>query len=233
MMIAAKLARIERFLARKGIALQVTRRPPAEPGAIRRAEDALGRPLPADLRETYAQFADGFEVAWDDVRSNTDFDFGRFDLPDLETLVRNSLEFRAQTRGWLDNPEEYIDADGIDEAIPVLRHMLDWAVVWPYVGDADHVCIDLPSGAVVYHDYEWSSYKPFGFIDYKPFGFIDLPSGAAVHNGGLVATSWSELVDRWGDVCFLFFKDCSAQYPPGPDRDAPDARKYRLRDDEP
>ena len=107
-MIAEKLAQIERFLGRKGITLQIARRPPLDATAITKAERTLGHSIPEDLRDVYARFADGFEVFWKDVRSRTDFDFARFCLPDVDHFVQDSARFREETRDQYDNPEDYL-----------------------------------------------------------------------------------------------------------------------------
>jgi hypothetical protein len=191
-MIAEKLAQIERFLGRKGITLQIARRPPLDATAITKAERTLGHSIPEDLRDVYAGFADGFEVFWKDVRSRTDFDFARFCLPDIDHFVQDSARFREETRDQYDNPENYFER--IEEARAVLRRMLNWGVLWDTGGDGNLVCIDLQSGAVLFHEREWSFYEPY-------------------INGYLIAASVNGLIEGWGNVCFLNFPGCPGDCP--------------------
>src|SRR5262245_9090120 len=108
-MIEEKLEEIERFLAQKGITLQIKRQPPVDADTIIEAEKTLGHPLPADLRQIYLGFADGFDVSWKYVRSPTDCDFGRFWLPNLEAFVRGVLDLREETREYYENAGNYFD----------------------------------------------------------------------------------------------------------------------------
>ncbi len=185
-MLVEKLAHIERFLTRKGIALQITRQPPLDATEIAKAERALGQPIPEDLKDIYTRYANGFEVFWNDDRSRTDFDFARFSLPDVDQFVRASLRFHEETREQYDNPEDYFER--IDEARLVLRRMLNWGVLWDTGGDGNLVCIDIQSGAVLFHEREWSFYEPY-------------------INNYLIAPSVNRLIDDWGNVCFLYFPD--------------------------
>src|SRR4051812_18868387 len=121
-MIAQKLALIEHFLVRRGIALQITRQPLLDVGEIAEAERILGHSIPGDLRDIYLRFANGFEVFWEDVQSQTDFDFARFSLPDVRRFVQDSLRFREETREQYANREKYFERP--EQAQFVLHRML-------------------------------------------------------------------------------------------------------------
>lgn len=201
-MVGEKLARIEGYLARRGIELRVERRSPADPAAIAEAEHALGHPIPADLKEIYLRFGDGFEVSWEEVRAPKDFDFGRFALPDLGSFLRATGEFRAETRRMDDDPLNYFDRP--EEARVILKEMLRWGVLWDAGGDGDLVCIDLETGAVLYHEREWLFYDTYA-------------------NGFLIAPGVNELIEGWGGVCFLNFPGAPGDCP---DRGAPTVPDY-------
>jgi len=206
-MLAEKLAQIEEFLAGKGIALQVKRQPPLNDNEIAKAEKILGHPMPGDLREIYLGFANGFCVDWDDVRS-AEGGFARFSLASIEAFMQGVLEFREETRDYYENAENYFDRP--EEARLVLRRMLNWGVLWA-VGDGDCVCIDLESGAVVFHEREWSFHKTY-------------------INGYLIAPNFNSLIEDWGNVCFLFFVGCPGWCPSLGGSAVPnyDGQKYNM-----
>ena len=72
--------------------------------------------------------------------------------------------------------------------------MLNWGVLWDTGGDGNLVCIDLQSGAVLFHEREWSFYEPY-------------------INGYLIAASVNGLIEGWGNVCFLNFPGCPGDCP--------------------
>jgi hypothetical protein len=191
-MIAAKLAEIERFLAPRGIALEITRQPPLSESEIISFEQTLGYPVPGDLREIYLEYANGFMVFWEEDRSPRDFDFARFSLPSLEEFVRDTARFQEQVREQLEDLANYFDR--IEEARAVLDWMRSWGVLWDDGGDGNLVCLDLKNGAVVFHEREWSFYD-------------------AYINGYLIAPSVSSLIEDWGSVCFLNFPGCPGDCP--------------------
>jgi cell wall assembly regulator SMI1 len=201
MMIAEKLAQIERFLARQGIALQVTRQPPLDSDDIADAERFLGHPIPHDLTNIYTRFANGFEVFWKEVRSPTDSDFGRFSLPTLQRFLQDTARFREDTREEYDNADKYLEHP--NEARLVLQRMLNWGVLWDTGGDGNFVCIDLENGAVVFHEREWSFYDSYD-------------------NGYIIARSVNRLIEEWGNVCFLFFPGAPGDCPAHGDSAMPD-----------
>ena len=206
-MLAEKLAQIEEFLAGKGIALQVTRQPPLDDNEIAKVENILGHRMPGDLREIYLGFANGFSVDWDDVRS-PDGGFARFSLANIEAFMQGVLEFREETRDYDENAGNCFDRP--EEARLVLRRMLNWGVLWSG-GDGDCVCIDMESGAVVFHEREWASYKTY-------------------INGYLIAPSYNSLIEDWGNVCFLFFVGCPGWCPSHGGSAVPDydGQKYNI-----
>jgi hypothetical protein len=206
-MIAQKLALIEQFLARRGIALQITRQPPLGTGEIAEAERILGHSIPGDLTDIYIRFANGFEVFWEDIRSQTDFDFARFSLPDVKRFVQDSLRFREETREQYAKPEKYFERP--EKARLVLHRMLNWGVLWDTGGDGNLVCVDLENGAVLFHEREWSFYDPY-------------------INGYLIAPSVHELIDDWGDVCFLYFPGGPGDCPAHGGSAIPDYDRQRL-----
>ena len=211
-MVGEKIAQIEQFLSRKGIALQVKRDPPIDVTEVARAESALGHPIPEDLRDIYTRFANGFEVFWRDVRSERDWDFARFLLPSIERFVQDSLRFREETTEYYNNPENYF-LERVEEARHVLRRMLNWGVLEDTGADGDLVCIDLESGAVLYHEREWPFYETYV-------------------NGYLISPSVNKLIEDWGNVCFLFFPgcpvDCRSRGSALPDYDR---QKYNMRNE--
>ena len=71
----------------------------------------------------------------------------------------------------------------------MFHRMMTLGVLWDTGGDGDKVCIDLLSGAVVYHEREWSFYDPYT-------------------NGIVVAASLNRMLEDWGNVCFLSFDGC-------------------------
>lgn len=191
-MIAGKLLAIEKHLAESGIELSVKRQPPVGGQHISQAERSIGHPLPADLREAYIDFADGFEVFWKHGRSKTDWDFGRFSLPSLSELVQGYERFHQATALQYENSEEFFD--DLLAVRNVLARMMHWAVLWNTGGDGDLVCLDLDSGNVVFHEREWSFYDP-------------------PENGKIIASQIYQLIDEWGSVCFLDFPGCPGDCP--------------------
>lgn len=208
-MIPEKLSHIGRHLAGIGIELKVERQPPVGEQLVRQAEQSIGHSLPSDLRDTYLDFANDFEVAWSDGRSETDWDHGRFSLPPLDALVLEYERFHSETVYQYQNPEEFFD--DAHSARRVLTRMMNWAVLWRTGGDGDLVCIDLDSESVVYHEREWSFYDP-------------------PDNGRLIARHLCDLVEEWGSVCFVDYPGCYGDYPTQGQlaKPRPDLQRYQL-----
>jgi SMI1/KNR4 family protein SUKH-1 len=207
-MIAEKLAQIQEFLAAQGIKLQVKREPPVGADEVTSAKKLLGRPLPIDLKDIYLSFANGFELFWQQVRSETDWDFARFALPPLEQFVTQSLEFHRDVLEQQRDPENYFVHD-LEKARQVLARMLNWGVLWDTCGDGNKVCIDLESGAVLFHEREW-------------------PWEERYINGYLIASSLSEMIEDWGNVCFLNFEGCPGSDPTPGGSAVPDYARQRF-----
>ncbi len=209
--IAEKLGLIQQFLGRRNIVLQVTKKPTRTVHEIDEATRTLGYPIPEELGDIYIHFADGFEVFWEETRSPTDFDFARFILPDLDSFVRESVRFHEQTQEFLKSLEA--DFDRPEEARIILENMLKWGVLEDTGGDGDLVCIDLESGAIIFHEREWMFHEPYA-------------------NGSLIASGIGQLIEEWGNVCFLWFPGCPGHCPAPGSSAIPDyaSQKFNLTD---
>ena len=161
------------------IPLELVRRKPVSPAVVAEAEAALHRSLPLDLKSFYTTFSDGLDVYWRSAHA-----FARFSLPPLTTFLRDYFKFQAEVNEQYLSPSEYFNAADIVLAETTLRSMRDWAVLWDTSGYS--VCINLESGAIIYHDKEWQFYQ-------------------TLENGFLIADNLMELLIDWGAVGFAYF----------------------------
>ena len=196
--LTSRIEQIARYLAKKEIALHVTRRAPLCMSVIEDAETAIRRALPRDLVELYSSFSNGFDLFW-----RCDPYFARLSLPTLSQFVKNYCEFQAGVCEMLCSPAEYFDESRISDGRAALKRMLNRAVLWHTGGDGNSVCIDLETQEVLFHDREWPFYESFE-CDFR------------------VSDCLSEMLLDWGRICFLQFPGCPGTDPTPGQSNVPD-----------
>ena len=97
------LAPVRRYLRGLGIQPQEEGSSPASEAEVSAAEEAIGAPLPSQIRSLYREYANGFRFRWalDDDFDDAD-ERGCLELPDLTALVAYRKPYRDNWASDLD-----------------------------------------------------------------------------------------------------------------------------------